>query len=173
MVGKTQSPLLVEPLIDLLRFEKHILGGDTAFMKKVFKAIGQLGGKADAAVLARRPVVLGFHLSNVWGESLDYANHVSSLNGFQAVIGPDGVRRYVIAHRDPGVPNWLDLAGHHRAFAHFRAVWCAQAFAPTTTVVAVDDLRTHLPAAHPVVTPAQRRTELEQRRIDVSSRHQR
>ena len=46
--------MLVEPLIDLLRFEKHILGGDTAFMKKVFKAIGQLGGKADAAVLARR-----------------------------------------------------------------------------------------------------------------------
>lgn len=54
VVGKTQSPLLVEPLIDLLRFEKHILGGDAAFMKKIFKAIGQLGGKADAAVLASR-----------------------------------------------------------------------------------------------------------------------
>ncbi len=54
VVGKTQSPLLVEPLTDLLRFEKHILGGDTAFMKKAFKAIGQLGSKADAAVLASR-----------------------------------------------------------------------------------------------------------------------
>lgn len=54
VVGKTQSPLLVEPLIDLLRFEKHILGGDAAFMKKIFKAIGQLGAKADAAVLASR-----------------------------------------------------------------------------------------------------------------------
>jgi len=52
VVGKVQSPLLVEPLIDLLRFEKHILGGDAAFMKKIFKAIGQLGSKADAAVLA-------------------------------------------------------------------------------------------------------------------------
>jgi hypothetical protein len=52
--GKTQSPLLVEPLIDLLRFEKHILGGDAAFLKKIFKAIGQLGGKADAALLASR-----------------------------------------------------------------------------------------------------------------------
>jgi len=54
VVGKTQSPALVGPLIDLLRFEKHILGGDVAFMKKIFKAIGQLGAKADAAVLASR-----------------------------------------------------------------------------------------------------------------------
>ncbi|MGP1630053.1 MAG: leucine-rich repeat domain-containing protein, partial [Giesbergeria sp.] len=42
VVGKVQSPLLVAPIIDLLRFEKHILGGDAAFMKKIFKAIGQL-----------------------------------------------------------------------------------------------------------------------------------
>ena len=53
-VGKTQSPALVEPLIDLLRFEKHILGGDAAFMKKIFKAVGQLGSRADAALLASR-----------------------------------------------------------------------------------------------------------------------
>lgn len=54
VVGKTESPLLVEPLIDLLRFEQFIIGGDAAFMKKIFKAIGQLGNKADAAVLASR-----------------------------------------------------------------------------------------------------------------------
>ena len=44
----------MDPLIDLLRFEKHVIGGDAAFMKKIFKAIGQLGVKADAAVLASR-----------------------------------------------------------------------------------------------------------------------
>lgn len=54
VVGKTQSPALAEPLIDLLRFEKHILGGDAAFMKKIFKAIGQLGSAADLALLAGR-----------------------------------------------------------------------------------------------------------------------
>lgn len=54
VVGKTGSPLLVEPLIDLLRFEQFIIGGDAAFMKKIFKAIGQLGAQADAAVLASR-----------------------------------------------------------------------------------------------------------------------
>lgn len=54
VVGKVQSPLLVEPIIDLLRFEKKIIGGDAAFMKKIFKAVGQLGSKADASVLASR-----------------------------------------------------------------------------------------------------------------------
>ena len=53
-VGKAGSPQLVEPIIDLLRLEKHILGGDTAFMKKTFKTIGQLGSKADAAALPSR-----------------------------------------------------------------------------------------------------------------------
>ena len=40
--------------MDLLRFEQKIIGGDPAFMKKIFKAIGQLGRKADAAALASR-----------------------------------------------------------------------------------------------------------------------
>ncbi|WP_157422046.1 hypothetical protein [Acidovorax sp. Root219] len=33
---------------------RHIVGGDAVFMKRIFKAIGQLGSKADAAVLASR-----------------------------------------------------------------------------------------------------------------------
>ncbi|MCZ8091996.1 MAG: leucine-rich repeat domain-containing protein [Acidovorax sp.] len=54
VVGKTKSEKLMEPIMDLLRFEQKIIGGDPAFMKKIFKAIGQLGRKADAAVLASR-----------------------------------------------------------------------------------------------------------------------
>ena len=42
------------------------------------------------------------------GESLDYANHQSSLNAFQSEPDDDGVVRYVVAHTDPGAPNWLD-----------------------------------------------------------------
>lgn len=53
-VGKTKSSQLVEPIMDLLRFERQIIGGDAAFMKKIFKAIGLLGSKADAGVLASR-----------------------------------------------------------------------------------------------------------------------
>ena len=61
--------------------------------------------------MAVEPQYLGFHLSNLWGESLDYANHVTSLNGFQTRRDADGAVRYVVAHRDPGLANWVDTTG--------------------------------------------------------------
>jgi hypothetical protein len=63
-----------------------------------------------------RAQYVGFHLGNLWGESLDFANHQSSLNGFQVEPDEDGVLRYVVAHRDPGVPNWLDTTGQREGF---------------------------------------------------------
>jgi len=41
----------------------------------------------------------------------DYANRQVSLNRAQTQTEPDGSFRVVIAHRDPGVPNWLDSEG--------------------------------------------------------------
>ncbi len=49
-------------------------------------------------------------LGNHWWETIDYANHQSSLNGHQAVLDDDGAFRAVVAGRDPGVANWLDTA---------------------------------------------------------------
>lgn len=53
-VAKTQSSLLVEPIIDLLRFEKRVIGGDVVFVKKILKSVGLLGQRADAVLLASR-----------------------------------------------------------------------------------------------------------------------
>jgi hypothetical protein len=44
-------------------------------------------------------------------QTFDYVSRRTSLNRRQAVAGPDGAFRLVIAHRDPGVPNWLDTEG--------------------------------------------------------------
>jgi hypothetical protein len=41
----------------------------------------------------------------------DYANRRVSLNRAQTQLDPDGSFRVVIAHRDPGSPNWLDTEG--------------------------------------------------------------
>jgi hypothetical protein len=41
----------------------------------------------------------------------DYANRSVSLNRAQTLLDADGSFRVVIAHRDPGVPNWLDSEG--------------------------------------------------------------
>jgi hypothetical protein len=51
-------------------------------------------------------------LHNFWMETLDYRYHQCALNSATAVVSDDGSVRCVIAGRDPGVPNWLDTAGH-------------------------------------------------------------
>jgi len=53
-------------------------------------------------------------LHNHWMETLDYVHHQATLNSHSTQLEPDGSVRWVVAHRDPGVPNWLDTAGHRR-----------------------------------------------------------
>jgi hypothetical protein len=59
-----------------------------------------------------RGLYWSYSLGNPWWETIDYGRHQSSLNGHQAVVDEDGLLRVVIAHRDPGVANWLDTGGH-------------------------------------------------------------
>jgi hypothetical protein len=44
-------------------------------------------------------------------QMLDYANRRVSLNRKQTKLEPDGSFRIVLAHRDPGHPNWIDTEG--------------------------------------------------------------
>ncbi len=50
-------------------------------------------------------------LWNRFQQTFDYANRSVSLNRKQTELEPDGTFRLVIAHRDPGVANWLDTEG--------------------------------------------------------------
>ncbi len=53
-------------------------------------------------------------LHNHWMETLDYVHHQATLNCHSAQVETDGSVRFVVARNDPGVPNWLDTAGHRR-----------------------------------------------------------
>jgi hypothetical protein len=81
-----------------------------------------------------------FQLNNHWMESLDYRYHRIAVNHHGAVAGPDGAVRLVIAHQDPGVPNWLDTAGHRRGTMCLRWVGAEHHPDPTTRVVRATDL---------------------------------
>ena len=70
--------------------------------------------------------------------TVDWMNHQSSLNGFQARRDADGKFRAVIARRDPHAPNWLDTGGRRRGFIVIR--WLDNPEAPT--VVPTDRCRT-------------------------------
>ena len=51
-------------------------------------------------------------LLNHWGETVDWRTRTAVINGDTAVRRDDGTVRLVVAHQDPGLPNWLDTAGH-------------------------------------------------------------
>ena len=72
------------------------------------------------ATYTGKPIYVSVHLGNLWGESPGYANHQSSLNLHQMHMGEDRVQRWVVAHRDPGVQNWLDTTGLPRGYLSHR-----------------------------------------------------
>jgi hypothetical protein len=96
--------------------------------------------------------------------TVNWLNHQSSLNGFQAKLDKDGRFRAVIAARDPGVPNWLDTAGNTWGIMQMRWNHCSEAPEPTVKKVALNDVRKFLPVDTPVVGVDQRKTDLELRR---------
>ncbi len=115
-------------------------------------------------------VYWSFSLGNPWWETIDYGRHQSSLNGHQAVADPDGILRAVIAHRDPGVANWLDTAGHGSGPVILRCVRTETAPVPTTTVVPFDQIDRALPGDSHRISPEERAAIIEARRIAVSKR---
>jgi len=120
------------------------------------------------------PVYTGIHLANLWGESLDFANRQTSLNGFQAEADADGRVRYVVAHRDPGVPNWLDTTGLREGFMTVRWTYPERpARLPATRVekIRFADVAARLPAGVRRVDAAERRARIALRQAHVQRRY--
>jgi hypothetical protein len=96
--------------------------------------------------------------------TLDWVNRQSSLNDTQAHIDSDGKFRAVISQRDPGVPNWLDKGDYPWGVIQMRWNRASDYPDPTIKKVLVSEVREHLPADTPVVTPEERREQLRARR---------
>ena len=86
------------------------------------------------------------------------------------MVDGDGVFRAVIAHRDPGVANWIDTAGHTEGPMILRCVRTESAPVPTTRVVRFDELDAVLPPGTERVTPEQRALTIANRRAAVARR---
>jgi hypothetical protein len=81
-----------------------------------------------------------FQLNNHWMESLDYRWHRISVNAHTAAANPDGSVTIVVAHRDPGRPNWLETAGHGVGTMCLRWIGAREVVDPVTRVARVDAL---------------------------------
>ena len=79
-------------------------------------------------------------VSNYWMESLDYRYHRICVNKHSAKVDRDGSVTIVIAHHDPGHPNWLETAGHSTGTLCMRWVGAQSPVHPVTRVVRNDEL---------------------------------
>jgi hypothetical protein len=81
-------------------------------------------------------------LWNVHMQTLDYRSRRTALNQAQIVPESDGSYRIVVSAEDPGVPNWLDTAGHRRGTIFWRFLLPeSDPETPRCSVVQVDSLR--------------------------------
>jgi hypothetical protein len=95
-----------------------------------------------------------------WFDSGAWDQRLMSCNGHQAHVDADDRVRLVIAHTDPGVPNWLDTEGHPIGMAVYRYVGARTKPQPKATRVPLAEVRALLPEEHPVVDTAARGRQL-------------
>ncbi len=105
-----------------------------------------------------------------WFSQIDVINRLTSLNGRQVHVDSDGKARIVVSHRDPGVQNWLDAGDLPTGSVFYRWIWSDDTPVPDSRVVALADLRAHLPADTPPFTAANRKTQLRARRQHLANR---
>jgi hypothetical protein len=105
--------------------------------------------KADEALVIRVPRIpecrhWNLQIDNWWMESMDYRYHRAHFNGYSAQRDANGGVTMVLAHREPGHPNWLETAGHERGTMCFRWVGAKELVQPETRVVKLAQLATEL-----------------------------
>lgn len=153
-----------------LRFDPISFGwSDLSYGKGHFRC-----DPAEAVLLELEPPDAPYwsiQLGNHFWESLDWDLRQTSINHQQAVRDLDGKFRAVISHTDPGIPNWLDTAGHRTGLIAARYYRAGNFSAPTLRTVPLDQVRAALPSSTPVITPGERRNSLERRARSVRRRN--
>jgi hypothetical protein len=158
--------------IEVNKFEFFAFGGGLA-KQAYWQAIFDFGPDEALILETDLPQTRRYwnvQLNDALFNALDYIDHQSSLNGHQAHVDEDGRFRAVIAHRDPGVPNWLDTCGFNRGTAIGRWYGCSSAPVPTLKRVPLSEVPHHLPAGTPTVDEAGRAKQLRERHIGAQLR---
>ena len=83
-----------------------------------------------------------FQLNNYWMESLDYRHYRIHTNKHLAHYEDDQSIRLIVAHEDPGQPNWIETAGHACGTMCFRWVRASESPQPGTRLVKLSSLVT-------------------------------
>jgi len=114
----------------------------------------------------------GLQVGSVFFDYFDPYRQVS-LSRAQSHPSSDGLLRYVVSARDPGVPNWIDTTGHERGFLLLRWQGLRKldpADFPTGKVIPLESLFAVLPPDVPRIDAAARRVHLDARAAQLDRR---
>ena len=116
----------------------------------------------------------GIQLASRWFVSLDYQTRLSSLTREQSKVNEDGLLRYVISHRDPGVWNWLDTASHTQGLimVRWQGVTGKPSPAPQSILVPFDKVKDYLPEDTVIINSKDRGAQIRSRKISSDLRFQ-
>jgi hypothetical protein len=144
-----------------------------------YSSVGHYDLADDQALVVTVPVsdapYQGFQLGSMWYVSMDFVNHQTSLTAEQARHDPDGVIRFVVCERDPGLANWLECTGHRRGYLQIRWQRTSREFTPAdgpaVQLVRFDELPSVLPHyEHARVRPEEWRARIAARQAAVADR---
>jgi hypothetical protein len=147
-----------------------------------FSSVGHYDLADDEALIVTVPAAAkevapyqGIQLGSMWYISLDYASHQTSLTADQARIDADGMMRFVISERDPGIANWLERTGHDRGYVQLRWQRLTRDLGPedgpAAEVVGFDELPRRLPFYDNArVSPQEWRARIAARQVAVAER---
>ncbi len=144
-----------------------------------FSSLGHYELREDLAMIVTVPVAgcdyQAIQIGSPWYISTDYVHHQTSLTRAQSRVSPDGLLRYVISERDPGIANWLETTGHPRGVMMLRWQRVDRALTaedgPRVEVVDVAALPARLPFhEESTVTPEQYAARIAARQEGVARR---
>ncbi len=153
--------------------------GDAGGLSTQYNATGRYAVDDDTAlVVTTRPSesrYQGFQIGTEWFEALDFVNQTTSLNTTQARLSSDGVYRFVIATRDPGVANWLDASSAPQGQMLLRWQGVSQTLGaehePVVELVPFDAVRDLFPEDEPIFDSTDRREQIAVRQRAIERRY--
>jgi hypothetical protein len=116
-------PELLDKHHEFVRATSENLGGAISSEDNLYMlASYQLADDEALVVTVQPPQTRYWNLvaETRWHEIYDYLHRPTSLTLDEVVYAEDGSVEFVIAHADPGHPNWIDTSGHNFGFLTLR-----------------------------------------------------
>lgn len=128
----------------------------------------------DEALIVEMDWHEGFWLFGMGGAlmgSMDFLHRPVSYTPARAKVDEDGVVRLILAHRDPGLHNWLDTQGFSDGNLTYRNLMSQQPATFRTHLVKAAELANHLPKSTAKADPAARAVMLLERYRAIKLRY--